>query len=512
MNDEPRPRGNAGDGHPASAGDSGPTAAHASAGGGPARAPRDSDEAFLAATGVPMVIHLTTLIRIARTHDVSNQAFQRRLGEFMKLVLKSLEDEQELTLSTISDYFYLNGVRVRATSSYLTVYHALLVEFERRSIGGIRFTQGVTSAEFERFFQLFMAAEDPGLAARFIEAAEEASIFHVIPLGEQTLVDERAVQLDSHGPGSERVRAKRVFWRAVLGTKKIVLRARQNGRPDLRHAKRLVQPVVDNIMKNEYSVVGLTALKDHDEYTYAHCVNVSILSISMGNVLGFERQTLADLGVAGLLHDIGKLMIPGDVLRKPAKLSATEWAQMKRHPLEGVRMMVRMPGLSSLTLDSMRAAFEHHMNFDRTGYPEVAHEWGQATLSRIVAVADCFDAMTAHRAYQSRPLSAFEALQYFLGPNRVMFDPAVLWALVRAVGLYPAGSMLQTESGHMVLSLSPNVNDLRRPHCRVLVRPDGSLVPENEPLLWTPMPLEERVVRVLRPDEYQQSTAEMLAA
>lgn len=478
----------------------------------PAPAGLDSEQAFLNAIGVPLVIQFTTLIRTARTHDVANQAFQRILQEFMTLLLRVLEEESDVTLSAVSEYFYLNGVRVRATSNYLTVYHGLLSEFERRSIGGLKFVQGVTSAEFERFFQLFMAAEDPALASRFDEAAQEASIFHIVPLGPQAIVDEETVPLDTHDPGSERGRAKRVFWRTVLGTKKIVLRARQTGRPDLRHAKRLVQPIVDGILRNEHSVVGLTALKDHDEYTYAHCVNVSILSIGMGNMLNLPRQTLADLGVAGLLHDIGKLMVPGSVLRKPAKLSASEWELMKRHPLDGVKMMFRMPGLSSLTLDSTRAAFEHHMNFDRTGYPEVEHEWGQATLSRIVAVADCFDAMTAHRVYQSVPLSSFEALQYFMGPNRVMFDPAVLWALVRTVGLYPAGSMLQTESGHMVLSLSPNVNDLRRPHCRVLVNPDGSLVPEHEPVLWTPMPSHEQVERVMRPDEFTFNTGELLAA
>lgn len=476
------------------------------------RAGQDATEAALEAMGVPFVINMTALIRTARTHDVANEAFQRKLREFMDQVLKALEDENEITLSAVSDYFYLNGVRIRAASSNLTIYHALLAEFERRSIGGVRIVQGVTGPELERFFQLFAAAEDPALAARFRETIEEASVFHVMPLEPQVLNDDTTVKLDEHDPGSERGRAKRVYWRAVLGSKKIVLRARQSGRPDLRHAKRLVQPVVDNIMKDEYSIVGLTALKDHDEYTYAHCVNVSILSISIGNALELSRQALADLGVAGLLHDIGKLMVPGDVLRKPAKLSGAEWATMKRHPIEGVRMMTRMPGLSSLTLDAMRAAFEHHMNFDRSGYPAVAHEWGQATLSRIVAVADCFDAMTAHRAYQSRPLTPFEALRHFLSANRLMFDPAVLWALVRTIGLFPAGSLLQTESGHVVLSLSPNANDLRRPHCRVLVLPDGTPIPEEDPLLWSPMPEHERVVRVLSPDEYQIDTGEMLAA
>jgi HD-GYP domain-containing protein (c-di-GMP phosphodiesterase class II) len=273
-----------------------------------------------------------------------------------------------------------------------------------------------------------------------------------------------------------------------------------------------VQPVVDSIMRHEYSVVGLTALKDHDEYTYAHCVNVSILSIGMGQTLGLPRQVLADLGVAGLLHDIGKIAVPGEVLRKPASLTAEEWALMRRHPLEGVKMMTRMPGVTPVTLDAMRVCLEHHMNFDRTGYPEVEGEWGQSSLARIVAVADCFDAITAHRAYSKRPRTPFEALQYLLGPTRVNFDPAALWALVKTVGLYPAGTMLQTDSGHVVLALGPSPKDVARPFVRVLMHPDGTPASTEPPEEWNPMPRIRSVTRVIRPEETSINTAEQLAA
>jgi hypothetical protein len=156
----------------------------------------DPHDAFLAAVGVPLVIQLTTLIRVAKTHDVTNEAFQRKLREFLDVVLKALEEEHDITLAAVSDYFYLNGIRVRATPAFLSIYHALLGEFERRTVGAIKFVQGVTPAEFERFFQLFLAAEDPTLAARLTEAVEEASVFHVIPLGEQQLRDEETKSLD----------------------------------------------------------------------------------------------------------------------------------------------------------------------------------------------------------------------------------------------------------------------------------------------------------------------------
>ncbi len=472
------------------------------------------DSARLSELGTALLIRLTAMLRTARTYDATNQAFQRQLQELCALVAQLHESEDEIALVAASDYLYLNGVRIRAQAALLPVYHGLMTEFERRSLGGFRVLHGVSAGELERFIQLFIAAEDPMLADRFSQAIAEASIEHIVPVAAADL-ENSDLERDAEDPlekSSERRRAKRIFWRAVLGTKKVLLRAKQSGRPDLRHAKRLVQPLVDSVMKHEYSIVGLTALKDHDEYTYAHCVNVAVLSVSMGQVLGLSRQTLADLGVAALLHDIGKVSIPGDVLRKPSALTPDEWQLMRRHPVEGTKMLTRMPGLSSLTLDSMRVCLEHHMNFDRTGYPDVALDWGQATLSRIVALADCFDAITAHRAYHRRPRTSFEALQYLLGPTRVQFDPAVLWAIVRTLGLYPAGSVMQTESGAIALAMSPNPEDLRRPVCRVLVRADGSQVPENTPEMWEPMPKSETVIRVLRPEEHAIETGNLLAA
>lgn len=469
---------------------------------------------ILLESGGPLIQRLVALMRTARTYDVSNMAFQRQLQEFMTLLRRLLEEEYEVTLAAVSDYFYLNGVRVKANTALLGPYHALLADFERRQTGGLRFLSGVREAEVERFFQIFLAAEDPGLAPKLPETMAEASVENILALPAAALdAEDLARELeDLPKPQRERARARQVYWRAMVGTRKVVLRARTSGRPDLRHAKRVVQPIVDSVMKNEFSLVGLTALKDHDEYTYAHCVNVSVLSVGMGQNLGLPRQALADLGVAGLLHDLGKMRVDANILRKPGALDAAEWAQMRRHPLEGAVMVARMPGLSQVTIDAMRACLEHHMNYNRTGYPETTVEWGQATMSRIVAMADCFDAITAHRAYYARPRTAFEGLQILLGPNRVNFDPAVLWSLLKTVGLYPAGTVVQTSSGHVVLATSPNPADIMRPNCRVLLRPGGAAPAEGEVETWDPMPATESVVRVLKPEEHRADTEQLLAA
>jgi len=475
---------------------------------------RDDDESRrLAALGPQLLLRFSAMIRTARTHNVANQAFQRQLQEFNAIVQELLQDTEDVTLVAVADYLYLDGHRIKVSASLLPVYHGILGEFERRSMGGIRVINGAHPAELERFFQLFMAAEDPAIAENIGRALDEARIEHLQVIQPTEVdADELAKQMDEPKEKTERGRARRVFWRAVLGTKRIVLRAQQTGRPDLRQAKRLVQPVVDSIMKHEYSLVGLTAVKDHDEYTYAHCVNVSVISVGIGQALGLPRQVLADLGVAGLVHDIGKLAVPGDVLRKPAKLSDEEWRLMQRHPLEGVKMTMRMPGLSMLTLDTMRVCLEHHMAYNRTGYPSVAGDWGQATLSRIVAVADCFDAISAHRAYHRKPRSAFEALEYMLGPTRVSFDPAALWGLVRTVGLYPAGTVMQTNTGHIVLAISPNPDDPRRPSCRVIVDANGRPQSPEGAEEWNPMSPDVNVLRVLKAEEFGFATGEALAA
>src|SRR5207253_490330 len=156
------------------------------------------------------------------------------------------------------------------------------------------------------------------------------------------------------------------------------------------------------------------------------------------------------------------------------------------------------PGLSALTLDSMRVCLEHHMCANLSGYPRVPAGWDQACMSRIVAMADCFDAMTAHRAYRKRPFTQFEAMSRLLGPDRDQFDPAVRWALFKTVGVYPPGTALATDSGHVVLSISPNPHDARRPNCKVLLRPDGTSPAMERPEHWEPIGPEVHVTQVLK--------------
>jgi HD-GYP domain-containing protein (c-di-GMP phosphodiesterase class II) len=480
---------------------------------GPRRRQDEDGAAIESQIGPLLVARLHGLFRAVRIYDLANRTVQDQLREVLGLLEQIMEDE--VVLVAMGQCFYVNGVRVRAEASQASYFDALTAEFEQRKLGGLRFLHGLRADELSGFLKLMVEHGDPERAAGLAEAATTAGIVHVAPLtlGEVQSHEEGAESPQAQAPATtERERARQTVRQAVSGTRAAILSTARTGKPAMRKIKRVVQPIVDSIMKNEYSMVGLTAIKNHDEYTYAHCVNVSILSVAMGHSLGLSRAALANMGVAALLHDIGKLMIPKEVLRKPDRLSAEEWGLMQRHPVEGLKTVSRVPGLSSLTVDLLNVTFQHHQTPDGKGYPRVARESHLAVMSRIVAVADCFDAMTAHREYRKRPFTGYEALRLLLGPDRARYDSGALWALVQTVGLYPAGTLLVTDSGHLLVSLSPNLDDVRRPNCLVLARPDGSMPADSHPEMWSPMPAEYRVTRVLDPDEYEGEVDRLLAA
>ncbi len=468
--------------------------------------PHRSEEWITEEDAHAFMVRFLALLRTTRTHESTNEAFRRPVRELMGLLRGWFEESEEILLVARSGHLYIGPTRVRVRSSMLSAQRALMEELKTRGLSGIRFHREIEEEGLVQFVGLLESAQGDEAASRFAAAWEKDEVPGICPVPGSPGDSAR-----NERPG-ERERARRLFEHAIAGTRRILIKAQETGRPDLRQAKRLVQPVVDTILQHEYSIVGLTALKSHDSYTCAHSLNVSILAVGMGQAVGLPRQALADLGVAALLHDIGKVAIPGEILRKPGTLTPEEWDLIRRHPIEGVRALSRIQGLSALALDAMRVCLEHHMNVDATGYPPIRGGWRQSTASRITAVADFFDAVTAHRAYRPRPWSPFEALTFLMGPMQQIFDPAVRWALVRTVGLYPAGTVLRTRSGHVVLAIAPNGGDPRRPTCQLVLRPDGSIAPEEDPEIWDPMPPEEQVVAVVPPEECGIDTSERLAA
>ncbi len=162
-------------------------------------------------------------------------------------------------------------------------------------------------------------------------------------------------------------KASEVFQDAIEAVKEMVEAVHLDKTASMRKMNTIVQTMVDNILDNRDALMGLTSIKMYDEYTFAHSVNTAILAVSLGTYLSFEKRQIAALGVAGLMHDIGKVSVPHEVINKPGKLTDEEWELVKRHPIEGALLLSDIPGVSKL---AMVAAFEHHQHGDVRGYPQ----------------------------------------------------------------------------------------------------------------------------------------------
>jgi HD-GYP domain-containing protein (c-di-GMP phosphodiesterase class II) len=238
------------------------------------------------------------------------------------------------------------------------------------------------------------------------------------------------------------------------------------GRPaDMDATVRLTEHLADLIAADTAQALLLTTIKSYDEYTYHHMVNVCILSLAIARASGLSKDQAVALGIGGLLHDVGKVRVPQEILQHDGALDEEQWRLIQRHPVDG----------AGLVLVTSRNAFhpavatvlEHHAAFDGSGYPRLSGRRAPSLASRIVSVADCFDAITSKRSYR-KPEERRQALSLIQAGAGRSFDPRVVRTFVRLMGIFPVGSLVQISTGE--------VGVVVRNHDRLLARPTIRLV------------------------------------
>lgn len=464
--------------------------------------------------GRNLAIQLCVLVKTARIHDVGNVAFQGPLSNFIETVDQMWTAEGDFKLQAVGDFLYLNQHRLRVDASSYPSYQYLIDEFRVRDLSGFSFTGKLTPPEVKKFVRLFLDVDTKSATPfdDFAVALGKLSVQRLVPI--RTVVP-RDGTVSMEEVRDSRKAAKRSFYRAIESARTVMLSARDHRPVDLRKAKRAVQSIVDLILEEEFSLLGLTAIKNHDEYTFQHCVNVSILSIALGQRLGLSKKMLGELGVAALLHDLGKAAIPPWVLNKPGKLTNEEWKLMLDHPVQGVKMIARMRGLNDLALRSMIVAYEHHINVDKSGYPRLEGHLEQSLFSRIVAIVDCFDAMTAHRAYRKSAFPPYAALHQIISQNRDKFDPLLLKAFINTVGMYPAGTSVLLDTNEIAVVTHHNAHDIFRPRVQVVADKDRKPVQNGAVVDLSARDdvsgaYSVTIVSALDPDEYGINIADVL--
>lgn len=214
---------------------------------------------------------------------------------------------------------------------------------------------------------------------------------------------------------------------------------------------------VDIIDDSSYLGNQMIALQNYDDYTYKHCLRVSMLSTAICGELGMDKDATKDVIVAGLLHDIGKSNIDHDIIIKPGKLTDAEFAEIKQHPLMGYNILKKSNCYSE---DILQGVLFHHEKYDGSGYPTGISGEKIPIMARILAVADVFDALTSNRPYR-KPWSVAETEEYMYGGGGTHFDYDVISAFLRAFNPYPVGTMVQLSDGRHGVVIRHNTNVLR---------------------------------------------------
>jgi putative nucleotidyltransferase with HDIG domain len=347
-----------------------------------------------------------------------------------------------------------------------------------KDIGRVIMTSGFAFEELQSFVRLF-SVKGTGFDALCGQMRQEGvSHIRLVRQGEETFEEQQTADTDEIEDDGDAFATYGQALSAIRG----ICRDIERGRiPNSAPVIRVVDRMVGITMQDPSTLLGLTMIKDYDNYTFNHCVNVGVLAMALGASLGMDVMSVKSLGIAGQLHDIGKTMIPKLILNKPGKLSSIEFTEMKRHPELGAKIIREMEALDP---HIAQIVLGHHLHYNRSGYPEWAQKLPFNQMIDIVAIADTYDAITTLRVYQHpvNPRAALTEMQKIAG---TYLDGALVAAFVEMMGKYPVGTLVRLDTNEVAVVYRPNPLDDEAPMVRILVERNGTRlsVPREQSLV-----------------------------
>jgi putative nucleotidyltransferase with HDIG domain len=325
----------------------------------------------------------------------------------------------------------------------------LIKRLKSQEIERITIERGVTTEELERCMSL-------------IATCAKADAFSALPhirVGRIT-----AEEQTKDGVHSDMAAIRRLYASAVTGAESVWESAQAEGRPDTALALQTVEGLSEAVTQNRTALIALTAMKSYDNYTFTHMVNVSILTMGQARALGIEGRLLREFGLSALMHDIGKVRTPKEVLNKPEKLNEAEFEIMKRHTVDGAEILRRTPEMPVL---APVVAFEHHLRIDGTGYPAGAKRGSLNLGTQLCSIADVYDAMRSQRAYQ-QAFPTDRILAVLKKDDGLHFDKHLVRRFAQLLGIYPPGNLVRLSTGEMAVVVKVHAPDPYRPRVRVI--------------------------------------------
>lgn len=433
----------------------------------------------LSQSGEALVKAIGGLTQIARMHLDNNALLVDAASTFISLVEQVDQKEEEVSIVNSDGRFYFQGGKLYTRPENKRMFNRMLQYLEKRSVYSLHFKSNLNGVDdsaiiaFARFLDQAAKHSEPSEWLKVQLAENKFDWVDINMMNVEQLSD--SIPPDGEMPRQDEMVVKtaqaRKHYAHVLGSVKEVSRKLSSDRnAGMRNVVRLVQKMVDLVTEDDslFSILGTVRI--YDDYTYVHSLNVAILSMCLGKQIGLDHIMLERLGLCGLFHDLGKVEIPKQILNKRGRLSDDELSEIKTHPVHSARLILKLKAGRDRKVKLLMAPFEHHMGFNRSGYPNMKNNHGISLFGRILTIADVYDAITSPRIYRDQTLSPDKALGYMLEQSGTNFDPILLKVFINMLGAYPLGTLVKFDTGEMGIVVGQSASaDKARPRVRLLV-------------------------------------------
>jgi len=465
--------------------------------------------------GTEFILAFYRLFKGTTIYNRNNAIIDRLTQECLQTIQNALRSEGRLSLKIVEDGLYFNNIAVQIKADQYSILRAFLQEMKNRWIGALEITEALGGEHLKDFVYILSSVEgnNEGNYLFIMKQLQSGGIdsIHVGKLefykkGQEAYADSKDLKQFS----------RETYFNIIHFAKEMVDSVKNQKVLNIRKAKRLMQNTVDILMQDESALLGLAHIKNYDEYTFNHSVNVAIYAIALGQRIGIPKHHLTHLGLAALFHDIGKAKIPRELLAKVGSLSSVETALLRAHPLFGAETVMKMKEWGDLAGRMIEAAFEHHLNYDLSGYPKLVRRRKVSLFSRIVAVADFYDALVRPRGRNRFPYTSEKIIGIMLERGRKDLDPALVKAFINMIGVFPLGTLVLLNTNEIgIVSQTPEDSEqIDRPLVKLLNYRDGEYLAGDTVDLRevdeVRLDYKRSILKTLDPNQYRINISEFI--
>lgn len=473
-----------------------------------------SSEDLPSRLGMEFVVRLYRMLKGAQIYDRNNVVMDQYAQESLQTINSIIQSEDHLFFKIVRDSCYFNNVKIQVRADHYPLFKAFLNELKRRWIGEIEFTDPIDKEQLKDLVFLLSGLEENNESNYlYVKRELEHRGVRNIEVGKLELFKDEEIYIDSE---DRKRNSKEVYFKSIQLVKEMMESVRNQRLVNIRKAKRLMQNAVNAIIRDDSTLLGLANIKNYDEYTFNHSVNVAIYAIAIGQRIGIPKKHLSHLGMAGLFHDIGKTRIPKEILNKEGKLTPEEWQVIRAHPVVGAELIIRMKEWGELTTRMIDGAFEHHLRYDLSGYPRLSRKRRMSLFGRIIALSDFYDALGRPRVYNRFPYVSEKILGLMMERSGKDFDPILVKVFINMIGVYPLGTLvlLNTNEMGVVVQIQEDPEMIDRPKVNLIYYSEGEyrkgkVVDLTEKDEGTGE-YKRSIIKTLDPNEYNINVAEFL--